>query len=87
MEQMPHILVVDDDREIRYLLARFLEEKHHMRHRGARCPEARRPFAMGTTILWCWIWMLPGGAGWISPAGCAPSRRPHRHADRDGRGD
>src|SRR3954453_14150323 len=31
MEPAPHILVVDDDREIRDLLARFLVEKHQMR--------------------------------------------------------
>jgi DNA-binding NtrC family response regulator len=43
MEQMPHILVVDDDREIRDLLARFLEEKHHMRVTAVRdAKEARR---------------------------------------------
>ena len=40
MEQMPHILVVDDDREIRDLLARFLE-KHQMRVVAVRDAKGR----------------------------------------------
>ena len=47
MEQMPHILVVDDDREIRDLLARFLE-KHQMRVVAVRdAKEARRAWSNG----------------------------------------
>ena len=42
MDAVPHILVVDDDREIRELLARFLE-KHGLRVTTARdAREARR---------------------------------------------
>src|ERR1700709_110378 len=44
METMPHILVVDDDREIRELLAKFLE-KQRLRVTTARDgKEARRAF-------------------------------------------
>ena len=47
MEPAPHILVVDDDREIRDLLARFLVEKHQMRVTAVRdAREARRAFAL-----------------------------------------
>ena len=75
MEQTPHILVVDDDREIRDLLARFLEEKHHMRVTAVRdAKEARRAFANGHYHLVVLDLMLPASAGSILRAGCA--RRP-----------
>ena len=61
---MPHILVVDDDREIRDLLARFLEEKHHMRVTAVRdASEARRAFANGHYHLVVLDLMLPGEGG------------------------
>ena len=64
MEQAPHILVVDDDREIRDLLARFLEEKHQMRVTGVRdAREARRAFANGHYHLVVLDLMLPGEGG------------------------
>jgi DNA-binding response OmpR family regulator len=64
MEQMPHILVVDDDREIRDLLARFLEEKHRMRVTAVRdAREARRAFANGHYHLVVLDLMLPGEGG------------------------
>jgi two-component system, OmpR family, response regulator len=64
MEQMPHILVVDDDREIRDLLARFLEEKHHMRVTAVRdAREARRAFTNGHYHLVVLDLMLPGEGG------------------------
>jgi two-component system OmpR family response regulator len=64
MEQMPHILVVDDDREIRDLLARFLEEKHRMRVTAVRdTREARRAFANGHFHLVVLDLMLPGEGG------------------------
>ena len=55
MEQTPHILVVDDDREIRDLLARFLEEKHHMRVTAVRDAQGGAPRLRqsATTIWWC----------------------------------
>ena len=64
MEQTPHILVVDDDREIRDLLARFLEEKHHMRVTAVRdAREARRAFGNGHYHLVVLDLMLPGEGG------------------------
>src|SRR6202012_173126 len=64
MEHVPHILVVDDDREIRDLLARFLEEKHHMRVTAVRdAREARRAFANGHYHLVVLDLMLPGEGG------------------------
>jgi two-component system, OmpR family, response regulator len=47
MDTMPHILVVDDDREIRDLLAKFLE-RQRLRITTARdATEARRAYASG----------------------------------------
>jgi len=46
MEQPPHIMVVDDDREIRDLLARFLE-KHRIR--SPPCAIREKPGAPGRT--------------------------------------
>ena len=47
METLPHILVVDDDREIRDLLGKFLE-RQRLRVTTARDgKEARRAFANG----------------------------------------
>lgn len=64
MEHTPHILVVDDDREIRDLLARFLEEKHQMRVTAVRdAREARRAFANGHYHLVVLDLMLPGESG------------------------
>src|SRR5262245_12873017 len=64
MELMPHILVVDDDREIRDLLARFLEEKHQMRVTAVRdAREARRAFTNGHYHLVVLDLMLPGEGG------------------------
>jgi two-component system OmpR family response regulator len=64
MEQTPHILVVDDDREIRDLLARFLEERHHMRVTAVRdARDARRAFTNGHYQLVVLDLMLPGESG------------------------
>jgi two-component system OmpR family response regulator len=63
MEQTPHVLVVDDDREIRDLLARFLE-KHQIRVTAVRdAREARRAFANGHYHLVVLDLMLPGESG------------------------
>jgi two-component system, OmpR family, response regulator len=63
MEQTPHILVVDDDREIRELLARFLE-RHQMRVTAVRdAREARRAWPTGHYHLVVLDLMLPGESG------------------------
>ncbi len=63
MEQTPHILVVDDDREIRDLLARFLE-RHQIRVTSVRdAREARRAWTAGHYRLVVLDLMLPGESG------------------------
>lgn len=63
MEPTPHLLVVDDDREIRDLLARFLEH-HNMRVSVARdAREARRLWPNGHFQLVVLDLMLPGESG------------------------
>jgi two-component system, OmpR family, response regulator len=63
MDQPPHILVVDDDREIRDLLARFLE-KHRLRVTAVRdARDARRAWANGHYQLVVLDLMLPGEPG------------------------
>ena len=63
MEQTPHILVVDDDREIRDLLGRFLE-KNRLRVTAARdAREARRAWVNGHYQLVVLDLMLPGEGG------------------------
>jgi two-component system OmpR family response regulator len=63
METLPHILVVDDDREIRELLAKFLE-RQRLRVTTARDgKEARRAFANGHFQLVVLDLMLPGETG------------------------
>ena len=63
MEQMPHILVVDDDREIRELLARFLE-RHRMRVTAVRdAREARKAWPCANFQMVVLDLMLPGEPG------------------------
>jgi len=63
MDQPPHIMVVDDDREIRDLLAKFLE-KHRIRVTAVRdCRDARRAWANGHYQLVVLDLMLPGEPG------------------------
>jgi two-component system OmpR family response regulator len=63
MEQIPHIMVVDDDREIRDLLGRFLE-KHRLRVTTVRdAREARRAWTQGHYQLIVLDLMLPGESG------------------------
>ncbi len=63
MEQTPHILVVDDDREIRELLGRFLE-RHQLRVTVVRdAREARRAWPAGHYHLVVLDLMLPGESG------------------------
>jgi two-component system, OmpR family, response regulator len=63
METYPHILIVDDDREIRDLLGKFLE-KHSLRVSTARDGrEARRAWLNGHYQLVVLDLMLPGESG------------------------
>jgi two-component system OmpR family response regulator len=77
METMPHILVVDDDREIRDLLARFLE-RHRFRVTAVRDGrEARRAWPTGHFQLVVLDLMLPGEGGldlarWMRTQGDVP---------------
>jgi len=77
MEQTPHILVIDDDREIRDLLARFLE-KQRIRVTAVRDGrEARRAWLNGHYQLVVLDLMLPGESGldlarWLRSQGEIP---------------
>src|SRR5580658_1416390 len=63
MDPTPHILVIDDDREIRDLLARFLE-KQRLRVTAVRDgKEARRAWLNGHYQLVVVDLMLPGESG------------------------
>lgn len=63
MEASPHILLVDDDRDIRDLLVHFLQ-KHGLRVTGARDGrEARRAWPAGAYNLVILDLMLPGEGG------------------------
>src|SRR3954449_8150099 len=63
MEPIPHILVIDDDREIRDLLALFLE-KQQIRVTSVRDgKDARRAWANGHYQLVVLDLMLPGESG------------------------
>jgi two-component system OmpR family response regulator len=63
MEPTPHILVVDDDREIRDLLSKFLE-RQGMRVTAARdAREARRLWPLGRYHLVVLDLMMPGESG------------------------
>jgi two-component system OmpR family response regulator len=59
----PHILVVDDDREIRDLLARFLEKQRFRVTAVRDAREARRAWPNGVFHLVVLDLMLPGESG------------------------
>src|ERR1700733_5706105 len=63
METMPHILVIDDDREIRDLLARFLERNRFRVTAVRDGREARRAWPLGNYQLVILDLMLPGEGG------------------------
>ncbi len=77
MDQTPHILVVDDDREIRDLLARFLEQQR-LRVTAVRDgKEASRAWPIGHYQLVVLDLMLPGESGldlarWLRTQGDIP---------------
>lgn len=77
MDPQPHILVVDDDREIRDLLSKFLE-RQGMRVAAARdAREARRLWPLGRYHLVVLDLMMPGESGldfarWLRGEGDVP---------------
>jgi len=78
-DKLPHILIVDDDREIRDLLARFLQ-KHGFRTSGAADGrEMRRALADSRIDLLVLDLMLPGETGL---ALCAQLRAESQSAQR-----
>ncbi len=77
MDQTPHILVVDDDREIRDLLARFLEKQRFRVTAVRDGKEARRAWLNGHYQLVVLDLMLPGESGldlarWLRGQGDVP---------------
>jgi two-component system, OmpR family, response regulator len=77
METMPHILVVDDDREIRDLLARFLERQRFRVTAVRDAREARRAWTGAHFHLVVLDLMLPGEGGlelarWMRGQGDVP---------------
>jgi two-component system, OmpR family, response regulator len=77
METMPHILVVDDDREIRDLLARFLERQRFRVTAVRDAREARRAWTGAHFHLVVLDLMLPGESGldlarWMRSQGDVP---------------
>ncbi len=77
METMPHILVVDDDREIRDLLARFLERQRFRVAAVRDARDARRAWSTGHFQLVVLDLMLPGEGGldlarWMRSQGDVP---------------
>ena len=77
MDTSPHLLIVDDDREIRDLLAKFLE-RQGMRVSAARdAREARKLWPLGRYHLVVLDLMLPGESGldfarWLRTQGDVP---------------
>ncbi|MDQ1079287.1 two-component system OmpR family response regulator [Pseudoroseomonas cervicalis] len=63
MEPPPHILVVDDDREIRDLLSKFLERQSCRVTAARDAREARRLWPLGRYHLVVLDLMLPGESG------------------------
>jgi len=63
MEPAPHILVVDDDREIRDLLARFLEKQGFRVTTAREAREARKVWPLGRYHIVVLDLMMPGESG------------------------
>ncbi|MBE7210351.1 MAG: response regulator [Gluconacetobacter diazotrophicus] len=77
MEPLPHILIVDDDREIRDLLARFLERNRFRVSTARDGRDARRAWNNGHYQLVVLDLMLPGESGldlarWMRTQGNVP---------------
>ncbi|MBB3173878.1 two-component system OmpR family response regulator [Endobacter medicaginis] len=77
MDNLPHVLVVDDDREIRELLARFLERNRFRVTTARDGREARRAWSAAHYQLVVLDLMLPGESGldvarWLRSQGNVP---------------
>ena len=75
MSDRPHLVIVDDDREIRTLLSQYLE-KHDFRTTAVPDgKEMRRVMERSRVDLVVLDLMLPGEDGLPSAASCAHDRR------------
>jgi two-component system OmpR family response regulator len=77
MEPAPHLLVVDDDREIRDLLGKFLEKQGFRVTLARDAREARRAWPLGRYHLVVLDLMMPGESGldlarWLRGQGEVP---------------
>ncbi len=63
MDSAPHILIVDDDREIRDLLARFMEKQGFRVTTAREAREARKQWPLGRYHLVVLDLMMPGESG------------------------
>jgi two-component system, OmpR family, response regulator len=88
MQGAPHILVVDDHREIRDLVSRALTKDGFRVSSAADGRAMRKILADGRIDLVLLDLMLPGEDGLSLCRGAARRiERPDHHADREGRGD
>jgi two-component system OmpR family response regulator len=71
----PHILVVEDDREIRAMVSRFLT-KNAAGHRDRRCPSMGRALETARIDPIILDIMLPGEDGSASAGACTTSSTP-----------
>ena len=62
---IPQILVVDDDLEIRKLLARYIKEQGFRVQLASRCAEVRERIATNQIDLIVLDVMLPDGSGLV----------------------
>src|SRR5881227_1496977 len=86
MSERPHLLIVDDDREIRGLLAQYLE-KHDFRTTAvADGKEMRRVMERSHVDLLVLDLMLPGEDGLTLCRQLQPLAGADHHADRARRG-
>ena len=87
MEPSAHILVVDDHREIRDLLAKYLARHEFRVSTAESAAKARRLLEASAIDLVVLDIMMPGEDGLVAlPPAARDDRAAGHHADRDGRG-
>ena len=92
MDKQPHLLVVDDDREIRTLISQFLTKHGYRVSSAANGAEMMQVLNTSRIDLIVLDLMMPGEDGLslcrrpARPVGTI-GRHPDHHADGDGRGD